>query len=190
MRTRLAEAAAEGTPVRVKRWMAGTTALDGFVVGVGRSWALLHLLDGPALLDGHAALRIEDVRRVRPRPHAEFVRRALAAGGGQPGPLELPLDRTADLVRAAGEAYPLVALREEYTDPGTFFVGAVTGQRRKRLQLSEIRPSARWAAEPTWWSFRRLSRIDVGGRYERALWHVATDADQAHVPAAWSGGAH
>lgn len=188
MRSKLLQAAADGNPVRVVRWMERTPALDGFVVGVGRSWVLLQVLDEAIVLDGYAAVRIDDIHKVKPRPNPEFVRRALGVRGGLPCPLEpaLPLDRTGDLLRAAGAAFPLLSVHQEYTDPGVFFVGAVTGWRRKQLRLSEIGPDARWRAEPTWWSLRQLTRIDVGGRYEQALWAVASDADQVSVPPAWS----
>jgi hypothetical protein len=47
--------------------------IDGYVVAVGAEWVLLAALDDAIVLDGHIALRLNDVRRVGRRSSGEMA---------------------------------------------------------------------------------------------------------------------
>ncbi|WP_141704242.1 hypothetical protein [Planobispora rosea] len=57
----LKRAARSGKPVRVWRGIDRADRLDGYVVGVGEKWALLHTVSEEIRLDGYSAVRLADV---------------------------------------------------------------------------------------------------------------------------------
>lgn len=69
--------------------------IDGYVVAVGAGWLLLAALDDAIVLDGHIALRLNDVRRVGRRSNGEMAKQALALREQWPPsapPVEVDLD--------------------------------------------------------------------------------------------------
>jgi hypothetical protein len=76
-----------GDVVRIRRKLKRAERLEGFVVGIGKQWVLLHLVDD-VVLDGYAAVRLKDVDKVRVYVTAEsFTQRALAFNGHRAQPL-------------------------------------------------------------------------------------------------------
>src|SRR5262245_44793069 len=167
----LATAARESMLVRVARSIRRSEKLDGFVVGIGREWVLLALLDPNIYLDGHTAVRIRDVAKVSRRGGPDtFVGRALAARGEWPPvAVDVNLDSVADLIRTASDAAPLVTLHVEEYDTTVCFIGRPVRFGKRSVRMQEITPEATWRAQPTRWAFADVTRVEFGGRYEQAL---------------------
>lgn len=167
----LEKAARRSTLVRLTRTIRRSDKVQGFVVGVGREWVLLALLDPNIDLDGHTAVRIRDVSKVERRGGPDtFVGRALAARGEWPPvEVEVGFNRVEDLIRTATELAPLVTLHVEAHDPRVCFIGRPVRIGRKAVRLKEITPEATWVERRTRWAFDDITRVEFGGRYEQAL---------------------
>ena len=68
---RLRVAREEPHPVSIRRRIEDADEVTGYVVGVGREWALVAELDDGLALDGFAAVRRDDVRKVERRARGE-----------------------------------------------------------------------------------------------------------------------
>jgi hypothetical protein len=58
-------------------------------------------------------------------------------------------------------------------------VGAVCGSGKRTVRLREISPGAEWEKDQSSWKRRKISGVDLGGCYERALFDVAGPAPRA-----------
>ncbi|WP_189235722.1 hypothetical protein [Planomonospora parontospora] len=168
-----------GEPVGVRRAIRGTARLDGYVVGVGRKWALLHIVCDQIRLDGYSAVRIRDVEHVTSSgwPGADFVHRALSSRGDRPAPLpDVDLDSTARLIETMAEAFPMLGLTFEEIDPDALFIGRARGiTSKKRVRLQQISSRAVWDTSYTMCGIRDITRFDAGDGYMEALHLVGGD---------------
>lgn len=150
--------------------------VEGFVIEVGPEWVLLSGLDPAIRLDGHVAVRRDDISEVRQPSTGEFVHRALELRGQWPpaGPA-FPVDLTdaRTLLRSLHGSAPLVTVHAEYDDPDQCFIGAIGGLGTRTLRLREVTPRAVWTVAATRQRIDRITRVDVGGAYEQALLDVA-----------------
>ena len=171
VRKDLETAARESTLVRVTRTIRRCDKLDGFVVGIGRKWVQLALLDPNIYLDGHAAVRVKDVTKVSRRGGPDtFVGRALAARAEWPPvSVDVDLDSVADLIRTASDLASMVTLHLEEEDPTVCFIGRPVRFGKRSVRLREITPEAVWTTRPTKWPLADVTRVEFGGRYEQAL---------------------
>ncbi|WP_188188399.1 hypothetical protein [Nonomuraea sp. SYSU D8015] len=169
-----------GKPVRVTRSIAGADQLDGYVVGIGGKWVLLHTVSDDVRLDGYSAVRlgdIDDATRSGWKGSA-MTHRALTLRGERFRPLtDVDLDSTAGLIRTLTSSFPLLAVFVEKIDPHVCSIGRARGiTRKKRLRLQEIGPAADWSS--TCGATNKTSditRFDVGGGYIDALHAVGGD---------------
>ena len=161
--------------MRVRRRIEGAEVLEGFVVGVGRTWLLLVPLTPLIHLDGWVAVRLDDVMRVKVRGDRDgFVARALRARGEwPPRGLDLDLDDDAALLRDAGRAAPLVTVHTERDDPGVCSIGEVTAVEDGAVAMRTIDPDARWESHLDDWELGEVTRVELLGDYEGALALVA-----------------
>jgi hypothetical protein len=171
VRAQLEKAAVEQALVRVSRSIRRSDKIDGFVVGLGREWALLAVLDPNVHHNGYVALRLRHVSKIKRRGGPEtFVGRAVAARGHWPPVVvDVDLDSVADLIRTAAEVAPLVTLHIEQDDPDVCFIGRPLRYTRRSVHLLEITPQADWKADLSKWAVTDLTRVEFGGRYEEAL---------------------
>lgn len=160
--------------VKVARTIRRSDRLAGFVVGIGKVWVLLALLDPNMYLNGFAAIRLRDISKVKSPRTGSFVRRALELRGDWP-PVgaNVDLDGTAELVRTAAELAPLVTLHFERDDPTVCFIGKPVRFTRGSVRLMEVDPQAEWEPSPSKWSLADVTRGEFAGRYEEALALVA-----------------
>lgn len=166
--------------VRVHR-QAGWDRREGYVVGSGKKWVLLSMIDDRARPDGFSAIRRRDIRKVsRVRGTERFVRRALELDDHWPpavAPRDIDLSSTRDVVAGLAALYPLIAVLIEKQDPDACFIGRPQEYVDDAFFLREVTPNAEWRGphHRDWsrWCFRELTRIDVGGGYESALAKVA-----------------
>jgi hypothetical protein len=154
----------------------GCDRVDGYVVAVGARWVLIAVLDPAIRLDGFAALRIADIRKVRRRSTGRFVRKALRIRAEWPPtvPVSLAratgaLDDVRSVLTACGNASPLVTVHIEHDDPDVCFIGALDKVGKRNLRLRDISPLAKWSRTATRFSLDRITRIEIGGAYEKML---------------------
>jgi hypothetical protein len=173
--TALAQSRDELELVRLAR-RGDLETVEGFVIEVGPEWVLLSCLDPAIRLDGHTAVRRDDVSKVRRPSTGDFVRRALELRGEWPpaGPA-FPVDLTdaRTLLRSLHGSAPLVTVHAEHDDPDQCLIGAIDGLGTRTLRLREVTPRAVWTVASTRQRIDRITRVDVGGAYEQALLDVA-----------------
>ena len=172
------KAARDGRLVRVvrrKNW----DRLDGSIVRVGTKW-LLMAIEFDAGFNGHALIRKSDVRSVWAYPTAGFAQKALVAEGHWPLPgLDgIDLTTTQSVLRSAAHVAPLISVFYEQHDPDDCRIGLPHDFRRRRFRLKLVTTAAEWDAD-TVFRYRSVSRIDLGGAYERRLAAVAGSAPHA-----------
>jgi hypothetical protein len=158
--------------LRVER-LDGLEAVEGLVEAVGSEWLLVRqIVDCED--NGLIALRVADVSGVAPLAHRRFMRRALELRGRwQSSPPAISLGSTKSLLRSAAQTFPLLTVHEERHAPDVWWIGALTHAGARAFELRKVSPGAKWAQEATSFRSRRLTRLDIGGRYERTLLMVA-----------------
>lgn len=175
----LERARSSGEPVRVRRAIGDGDRLDGYVVGIGSKWVLLHTISDTLCLDGYSAVRIRDVKRATRSgwKGAMMTHQAIALRGEDVQPLpEIDLDSTKGLIETLTTAFPLVGVYIEKIDPHVCYIGRARGiTRKKRLRLQEIDPAADWALTCSTNKTTDITRFDVGGGYIDALQAVGGD---------------
>ena len=175
---RIEEASRDGrlvTVVRRKSW----DRLNGSIVRLGTKW-LLMAIELNAGFNGHALIRKSDVRNVRSYPTAGFVQRALVTEGHWPLPglNGIELTTTQSVLRSAARVAPLIRVFYEQEDPDDCRIGLPHDFKRRRFKLKLVTTAAEWDAD-TVFDYRSVSRIDLGGAYERRLAAVSGAAPDA-----------
>lgn len=173
---RLHQAQVQHEYVQIERSIAGADRITGHVVSVGSDWVLVSVYDNGAA-DGWVSLRTADLTSVSSAPGGQFVRRGLEFRRHWPArapgtPLSLSAGPLA-LILSASSAYPVVTLFAEGEDPYHFFVGRPVSWTTEWLLWQEMNLAADWEEEPVEWDLSRVTRVDVGGRYQAALARVA-----------------
>jgi hypothetical protein len=163
-----------GGLVGVRRTPDPLDELQGFVVGLGGGWLLLHVCTKDAVLDGYVAMPVDDVFDAWTVDAEETVaERALRLRGEHPSPLpELDLDSVRSLIEYADASYPLVCVYVERELPDVCLIGRVERFDEDDFTLATITPGARWQGEETF-AYDAVTRLAFGGRYEEALARVA-----------------
>ncbi|MDQ6947517.1 MAG: hypothetical protein M3256_14900 [Actinomycetota bacterium] len=170
IRAKLKATAGNTELVRVVRSIRRADKLEGYVLKIGAEWLLLHVLNPDMFLDGHVAVRVSDVRSVKTLGSDSFAARALRHYGDRPRKLSnIELRSTRAVIASAGKAFSLVTIHIERRDPSVCYIGIPVALSTKALRLREISSEAHWDEEPTTYWLRDITRVDVGGRYERAL---------------------
>ena len=173
MTKRLQRVADECAFVRVIRRGRRLDKLNGVVTSVGRKWMSM-TIDYDAGFNGFAVLRVRDVVKVETQSGQAFMRGAWTAEGNWPVPCleDVDLDRTRDVLRSLGRQFPLLTVHYEHDDPDACMIGTPVAFRRKKFDLVTIDTNAEWDDNPFIFSYREVSRIGVGGGYERRLLNI------------------
>lgn len=169
----IGEAATDGRLVKVTR-RRGWDRLDGSIVAQSSKWLLL-AIEYDAGFDGHALVRVSDVRRIQQYPSSSFVERALDREGHWPLPLlegvDLSSTRAAVESLAASESLVAIYYEQEHADECLIGVPRTFG--RKKFRLQNVGTDAKWDEDDSVHRYKSISRIDVGNAYEQRLSAVA-----------------
>ena len=139
MRRELKQARDSGELVRVVR-RKGWSSVEGYVAAVGKRWFVVVSV-ADSLYDGHALLRIDDVRRLRAGvSDPVLAQRFLELDGRWPpaAPHVLDLYDARSVVFTAGSLCRLVSLSTEGRVSASFFVGDIHRITAGRLHYREV----------------------------------------------------
>lgn len=167
------KAARDGRLLRVTR-RKGWDQLDGSIVGHGPKW-LLMAVEVDAGFDGHTLIRKADIRLIERGRNPQFIERALAAEGHWPlpGMDGVDLATTQAIFASLAQIAPLVSVHYERDHPDECLIGTPHHFRRRQFCLRNVTPAAEWDTNDSVFRYRTVSRIDVGGAYQRRLADIA-----------------
>ena len=161
-----------GRPVVLRRNLWKADHLEGYVVEVGREWAVLNLAFEVDLI-GWSAVRLDTVRDVAVQGPDAFITRALIWAGERPEDPGLDVTSLPHLLRSATTEFPLITVHREAVDPTVCAIGRPTRLGGSKLTFLDVSSEAVWADEPRKLRLDDITRVDVGGRYEHVLHHLA-----------------
>jgi hypothetical protein len=164
----LAAALESGEPVRLHRSLWKAERVDGIVVGLGPAWVAIQVID-EVVLNGWSLVRLDSVARVERGGTNDFAVRVLRHRGQTPAELDIDLGATSDLLADLGEKFPLLTIHREGMDPSACAIGRPVRLGRRKLRLLDIDPDGLWDHAPRRFAYDDITRVDVDGRYERAL---------------------
>lgn len=171
-RRRLLEARESGKPVWLTRSLDTADWIEGFVVDVGADWVLLaHAWD--LHLDGWMAVRLDTVEDVGHTRSGKALRRALELRGEQVARIPVDLSGPGEIIRSMARRTPLITLHREHKRSDVSWIGRPVRLTRKAVHIVQVGPRAQWYDAPTRFGLRGITRIEIGARYERALYELA-----------------
>lgn len=179
IRDQLVDVEASRTFVKIRRCIRKAEVIEGFVVGVGKQWALVHAASSHQFLDSHAAIRISDVCAITRSDKDSFDVRALELLNERPETLsDVDLSSDESVIRTMGENTPLITIHTERAWPDECYIGELRGITDGKVLLREINPNAKWSNENTSWRLKDVTQVERGGRYEQALQLVGGEPPQ------------
>lgn len=142
-------------------------SVTGYVVAVGRRWALLAQV-GDATLDGWIAVRLRDVRTVRRAKNRISAEYAPTQPGWPPVPPDgIVLDDVRSVLTTMAEQAPVIGI--EATKPsGVLWIGRLTGVHGRWFGLQDVLHDGTWRG-PLGYRLRRVTTVEFGGRYLTAV---------------------
>lgn len=170
-----------GSLIRVFRAKFKKGWAEGYLVGKGPKFFVIHLVDGGVRLDGFNCMRYKDVTALEaPAPHADFMDRVLELREQKVAEAPLPVDLSSRgaLIRTAGLAYPVITLYLEKANPDACYIGKVLSVDDKRVRIRCILPGGVWDDEEDSYRLSKITRVDFGGSYEDALVLYAGGGDK------------
>ncbi len=161
---------------RITREIGAMDHIDGFVVGLGKKWALIaQTMDG-GYSDGLIAVRVRDISTLKkdrsfethfamtqPQPTAEDL-------------ATIDLDRTDRVIETMSSLTPLVAIERDRVITDSMWVGRYVGKHGKWFELLEVRPNASWHRKPLKYQLREVTSVSIGNHYLTALTVIAPEA--------------
>ncbi|WP_341994641.1 hypothetical protein [Microbacterium sp. LWH7-1.2] len=173
--------------VRLDRASRPSQVIDGFVVAVGRGWALLQRTMDGGFFDGHLAIRLDEIRGVREDSSFEstFARSRPEWPPAPPVPdTELDLDSTTRMLTSllrAGELFGIERNRKYDAK----WIGVPNELTRHWLYMWEVRPDASWHEKPLGYRIRTITMVTINDHYQRALAVVAGQPPADPSDPAW-----
>jgi hypothetical protein len=163
----------EGVVVEFERRF-GAGKFRGLVLDVTDRWFLLANLNDAIRPEGLSCLRLADVRKLSvPAKNADFYLAAMKRRDDHwPSNPGTDLRNVEHMLKSAQQHSPLVTVHIEREIREACYIGRVLATTAETLSLLEITPQAEWDREPTEFRLRDITRIDVGGAYEEALYLV------------------
>jgi hypothetical protein len=84
-------------------------------------------------------------------------------------PRGVKCENIAELLTTVDSKFPLTSIFTENEHPDECYIGVVRSLTSRTVRLLEIDPRANWDTSTTSWPLRDITRVDFGGRYEKAL---------------------
>jgi hypothetical protein len=163
--------------VRIRRHSRPSYTIDGFVLAVGNNWVLLSRAMEGGYFDGHAAIRIRDIKRLRRDTsfQPEFAKT-------QPGwPPSLPtihenldLDSTRGMLRSLLRKNHVIGIERDKRVDG-IWIGVPNELRKRWLYIWEVDSYGRWHDEPLGYKVATITTVIFDDHYQTALRAVAGD---------------
>ena len=173
-RTKLIKAANDGTLVRVYRDHKEPGWAHGYVEGVGKDWFALSLVDDGARFDGFNCIRVKDISKIVPDPHANFLEAAMKKRGEKRRRFKsLDVSSLQSLMRTAMTKYPLLTVHLESDQDNVCYIGRVVTVAGDQVTMREVTPDGTWEPKNSCYEFSAITRVDFGGAYEQALYLVS-----------------
>lgn len=188
IRALLTTAQRDQTHVTVRFAFGNRWSIDGFVVGVGRKWALLAETMTGGFFDGYAAVRLAEIERARPSRSWEARFSRTRPEWPPHPPTDRPaidLDTTSGLLATFLDPKTLVSIerRKKYS---AMWVGVPYALTRNWLSLWEVDAKAIWHERPLGYRPRTIALVRTGDHYLRALSAVVGDRPPQDLPYDWA----
>jgi hypothetical protein len=150
--------------------------VDGFVVAVGRKWALIAKITDGGFFDGYVAIRLREIGAIR--PDTSFAtRHARTQPEWPPAPpairCPLNLDTTREMLASLLEPDVLFGGIEQDKKRDATWIGVPNELTRHWLYIWEVSYQAVWASQPFGYRLSRITIVTIGSRYESGLAAVA-----------------
>ena len=147
-------------------------SVNGYVVAIGSQWILVAVAADGGYFDGHAALRLGDLRAIRKDETFEpILRRQPEWPPTTPRP-DINLDSVGELLMTVGSHDSLVGIEKE-NEFNDLWIGVVRFVTKKHVALHEINPQARWHPAALGYKLKSITKVTEGSRYQGALREVA-----------------
>ena len=188
IRSRLRKAVGGDRLVRLNRRSRPSEFVEGFVVAVGRRWALLHRTMDGGHFDGHTAIRLDEIDSVQTDTSFEsvFARTQPEWPPAPPHPGEhLDLDTTSGMLTSLIRAGDLFAI-ERNKKFNAMWIGVPNELTRRWLYIWEVRADASWHEQPLGYRLRSIVFVTMNDHYQRGLAAIAGPAPEGASPADWA----
>jgi len=172
IRRRLRAAQEASTLVRVDRRPRHGDRVDGFVVGVGRKWALVAATMDGGYFDGFVAFRIRDVQRIRKDRSFEGAFAKTRPEWPPVSPGSVDLDSTGAMLRTLAATAPMIGIEKEH-ERRALWIGRLVEAELGWLGLQEVRPDATWRKRVLWYELRAITKAMVRSHYLTGLDAIA-----------------
>ena len=147
--------------------------ISGYVLGVGPAWFMLLLVDDRVRFNGHQFFRMSNISKLRTDPYEKFVETAMKKRKlRRPKAPRVDLSTTETLLRSTLGKCPLTTIHTEGVDPNVCYIGRIIAIDATTGSMLEIRPGAVWHRKPSSFRLRDITRLNIGGDYEDALYLV------------------
>lgn len=180
----LRQALEEKSHVILKRGIKKADQIRGYVLAINQAWMLLAKTRDGGYPDGFSVLRVADITKVRADSsfEAQFLRQMDQWPPTEPsGPIDLSGPQT--IITSAAALQTLVTLYTEQKWPDECYIGAPVDWEKKRVWLLEVDGQARWERDMSAYHLKKITRIEFGGDYEKALLAVAGPLPPRTAPA-------
>jgi hypothetical protein len=160
--------------VVIERGIKKADQILGYVLAMDQSWMLMAKTRDGGYLDGFTALRVADVTKVRADSsfESQFLRHMDQWPPAEPS-APIDLSGPQSIITSAAALQTLVTLYTEQKWPDECYIGAPVDWEKKRVWLLEVDGQARWERDMSAYRLKKMTRIEFGGDYEKALLAVA-----------------
>ena len=178
IRSRLHDAIGGEKLLRLRRVSRPSQFIEGFIVAVGREWALLQRTMDGGFFDGHVAIRVDEIAAVREDLSFESTF-ARTQPEWPPAPphhdIHIDLDTTSGMLATFLRSGELFGIERNKKYDATW-IGVPNELRRHWLYMWEVRPDASWHEEPLGYRIRSITMVTLDNHYQRALAAIAGPA--------------
>lgn len=153
IRKRIQTFAGARTKVRATRPMKRSPLLNGFVIAVGKEWALFHPFHD-FYPEGYTVFRVRDVVELRSgefERHWERMLEAESLLSGLEGPFDLPLDDVRALlegIRRLGENVIVECEGAKMSQDDDFYIGRILQVDLETASFAHFDALGRWESKP------------------------------------------